>query len=71
MKFDYIKNRFTFYSIAAVLFVLSLIAPFAFSVNYGIDMTGGTQAEYDYTTTFNKVETEAKVVAAQKAIDPD
>jgi preprotein translocase SecF subunit len=71
MKFDYIQNRFTFYSIAAVLFILSLIAPFAFSVNYGIDMTGGTQAEYDYAGNFDKSATEAQVVTAQKAIDPE
>ncbi len=46
--FSFTKNRFRFYTIAGVLIVLSLLAPFLLpgGVNLGIDMTGGIQIEY-------------------------
>jgi preprotein translocase subunit SecF len=45
--FSFTKNRFTFYIIAVVLFVFSLLTPFLFRLNFGIDMTGGVQIEYN------------------------
>ncbi len=44
--FSFTKNRFTFYIVAIVLSVVSLIAPFVLKLNLGIDMTGGIQIEY-------------------------
>ncbi len=69
MRFDFIKNRVVFYAIALTLFVGSLITPFIFPINLGIDMTGGTQTEYDYTGTFDKSKVEAAVVQAAKVAD--
>lgn len=47
--FSFVKNRYTFYIIAASLFLLSLLSPLLLRLNMGIDMTGGMQIEY--TTT--------------------
>ncbi len=46
--FSFTKNRFRFYTIAGILIVLSLLAPFLLpgGINLGIDMTGGIQIEY-------------------------
>lgn len=49
MKIDFIKNRFMYYGLAIFLTLLSIGAYFALPLNLGIDMTGGVQAEYDYT----------------------
>lgn len=61
MRIDYIKHRFSFYAIALVLFVGSIAAPFVLPTHLGIDMTGGTQAEFQYTGEFNKEKVEAVV----------
>lgn len=44
--FSFVKNRYTFYAIALVLMVGSLLSPFFTRLNLGIDMTGGIQVEY-------------------------
>jgi preprotein translocase subunit SecF len=44
--FSFVKNRFYFYAIAFGLFVFSLATPWIFTLNEGIDMTGGIQIEY-------------------------
>lgn len=44
--FSFVKNRYTFYTIALVLTVLSISSPFLVRLNMGIDMTGGIQIEY-------------------------
>jgi preprotein translocase SecF subunit len=64
MRFDFIKHRVVFYTIALVLFVASLAAPLVFPVNLGIDMTGGTQTEYNYSGTFDKAQVEKQVAQA-------
>jgi preprotein translocase subunit SecF len=45
--FSFVKNRYTFYAIALILLVLSLLSPFFTRLNMGIDMTGGIQIEYN------------------------
>lgn len=49
MKIDFIKNRFAYYGFACMLVLLSIGAYLTLPLNLGIDMTGGVQAEYDYT----------------------
>lgn len=44
--FSFVKNRYTFYTIALTLLILSLLSPFFTRLNMGIDMTGGMQIEY-------------------------
>ena len=44
--FSFVQNRFYFYAIAFGLFFFSLATPWIFSLNQGIDMTGGIQIEY-------------------------
>jgi len=45
-SFSFVKNRFTFYTIALVLFLGSLASPWVLGLREGIDMTGGIQIEY-------------------------
>jgi preprotein translocase subunit SecF len=49
--FSFVKNRYTFYTIALTLLVLSLLSPFLTRLNMGIDMTGGMQIEYSVAGT--------------------
>ncbi len=44
--FSFVQKRRQFYIIALILTSISLISPFIFNVNLGIDMTGGIQIEY-------------------------
>lgn len=44
--FSFVKKRQQFYVIALILTSISLVSPFLFGVNLGIDMTGGIQIEY-------------------------
>lgn len=46
LMFSFIQNRFYFYGVALALTVFSLLTPWIFGVNLGIDMTGGIQIEY-------------------------
>ena len=48
--FSFVQNRFKFYSIAIGLMIFSLLSPWIFGVNLGIDMTGGIQVEYHVET---------------------
>ncbi len=43
---SFIQKRSVFYAIAGILVLISVLAPSIFKLNLGIDMTGGTQAEY-------------------------
>ncbi len=74
MRINYIKNRFAFYAVALVLFVLSLASPFIFSLNLGIDMTGGTLAEFSFSGEYNRTAIDsavAKAVEGAKIGDKD
>lgn len=44
--FSFVENRFRFYSIAIALMIFSVLTPWIFGTNKGIDMTGGIQIEY-------------------------
>lgn len=48
MKLNIIKNRYTYFAISGLLLVISLFTFLFWNLNYGIDMTWGTQAEYKY-----------------------
>ncbi|HRI36125.1 MAG TPA: protein translocase subunit SecF [bacterium] len=48
MNWDFIRTRLVAYVIAAGLVAFGLLSPFLFTLNLGIDMTGGTQSEYSY-----------------------
>ena len=61
MRIDYIKHRFYFYAVALALFVGSLAIPFITTVQLGIDMTGGTQSEFQYSGEFEKSRVESVV----------
>lgn len=62
--FSFTKNRFKFYTVAIILSVISLAAPFLLKLNLGIDMTGGIQIEY---STNGADTTTAQVAAKQLA----
>ena len=62
--FSFTKNRFKFYTVAIILSVISLAAPFILKLNLGIDMTGGIQIEYNSDTSdTTAVESAAKSYA--------
>lgn len=46
MKFSFVKNRYTFYTIALVLMITSVLSPLFVRLNMWIDMTWGIQIEY-------------------------
>lgn len=48
MHIPFIRQRVYFYAVSAFLSVFSLIMIFAGDIRLGIDLTGGTQAEYAY-----------------------
>lgn len=66
MRIDYIKHRFSFYFIALSLLVGSIVLPFVVPVHLGIDMTGGTQSEFQYTGDFQKTQVESIVTDITK-----
>jgi len=68
MRFDFIKNRFTFYALAGLLMLISLGAYLAIPLNLGIDMTGGTQAEYNYVGSIDISQVKTIVENAKKTI---
>ncbi|MDD2486910.1 MAG: protein translocase subunit SecF [Candidatus Gracilibacteria bacterium] len=49
MIFNFIKNRKKFYSVSITTTLIAIIALFTLPLNLGIDMTGGVQAEYNYS----------------------
>ncbi len=50
MELNIIKNRYTYFAISALLLVISLGVFMFWNINYWIDMTWWTQAEYQYET---------------------
>lgn len=66
--FSFTKNRFRFYTIAGILIVLSLLAPFLLpgGINLGIDMTGGIQIEYAVDWGDNKAVQDMAMATAQE-----
>ena len=64
---NFIKNRFLYYSIALVLVVISVVAPFVFPMNLGIDMTGGAQIEFEYAGTLDNALVEQIVNTAKSS----
>ena len=45
---DIIKYRYVTFIVSGVLFVTSIVLLFVYGLNYGIDFTGGTLAEYHF-----------------------
>jgi preprotein translocase SecF subunit len=60
--FSFLQNRSTFYSIAIVLGIISLFALLFLPKNLGIDLTGGTQLEYECEASKCDVEKVRSVV---------
>ncbi len=50
MELNIIKNRYTYFAISAILLFISLGVFLFWNINYWIDMTWWTQAEYQYET---------------------
>jgi len=50
MELNIIKNRYIYFGISAALLILSLVVFLFGNINYWIDMTWGTQAEYQYSS---------------------
>ncbi len=44
--YSFVQNRFKYYAVAGSLVLFSLVSPWIFDLNEGIDMTGGIQIEY-------------------------
>ncbi len=53
----FIKLRWVWYSFSSALVILSLVAPFIVGMPYGIDFTGGTMLEIEYTNEVPPIET--------------
>ncbi len=66
MKIDFIKSRFSYYGFALVLVAVSLGAYLTLPLNLGIDMTGGIQAEYDYSVSQVNLDTIKTIVNETK-----
>lgn len=66
MKIDFIKSRFMYYGFALMLVLISLGAYLVLPLNLGIDMTGGVQAEYDYTVGQINIDTVKTLVEETK-----
>ncbi|USN58741.1 MAG: hypothetical protein H6767_01175 [Candidatus Peribacteria bacterium] len=50
-----IKHKTYYYSVSIVLIILSLVFLLGTKLNFGIDMTGGTQTEYNFQ--YNDIDT--------------
>jgi len=53
MKLNTIKNRKIYFAISAIFMIISAIIFFTAKLNYWIDMTGWTSAEYNYQNSIN------------------
>ena len=63
MELNIIKNRYLYFGISIVLLLVSLFTFIFGNLNYWIDMTWGTQAEYEYSLdTLNLEEIKAKLL---------
>jgi preprotein translocase subunit SecF len=63
-----LKKRGIYLSVSAVLFVSSILLIFIPKLNLGIDMTGGTQTEYQYANSINIDEVRNSLEEASKSI---
>ena len=76
MTLNIIKNRYIYFTISSIILIISIAVFFFWNLNYGIDMTGWTQAEYEYNTNnlnLEKIREELnseseKVIYNQKSI---
>jgi len=68
MKLNIIKNRYTYFGISAILLVLSISSFLFWNLNYGVDMTWWTQAEYNYEHELDIDKLKADLVAESKNI---
>lgn len=61
MNLNVIKNRYLYFSISLILLIVSLLLFFFWNLNYWIDMTWWTSAEYEYEASsldLKKIRTE-------------
>lgn len=64
--FSFVHNRFRFYTLALALTGFSLLSPWIFGLNLGIDMTGGIQIEYNVESgNVDTIEALAKTYAEE------
>ena len=69
MKLNTIKNRKIYFAISAIFMILSAIIFFTAKLNYWIDMTGWTSAEYTYNSgSINIEQTREKLNKQAKTI---
>lgn len=55
MKIDIIKNRKIFYGFSIITVLISLIFIFGWGIKFGIDFTGGSIIEFNYSEKVDKV----------------
>lgn len=53
MFIQVVKNRYTYFTVSAVLFLISFLALILLPLNLWVDMTGGTQSEFSYNWEMN------------------
>ena len=68
MRLSIIKKRFAYYTLGLALVLVSILAGFFLPLNFGIDMTGGTQSEYDYTDSVDMAAVRSQVDAVKKTV---
>lgn len=68
MQLNVIKNRNIFFGISATLIIMSLFILIFWKLNYGIDMTWGTQSEYSYKNEINIDLINTKLIEKAKEI---
>jgi len=66
-KFSFVKNRFVFFGIAAVMVIAAIISFFTIGFNWDIEFIGGTEISYDLGKTVEK-DDEAKIESIVKDI---
>lgn len=67
MFIQVVKNRYTYFTISAILFLFSFIALIALPLNLWVDMTGWTQSEFSYNGEVNidQVRTDTEKLTAE------
>jgi preprotein translocase SecF subunit len=63
--YSFVQNRFKYYAIAGGLVMFSLVSPWIFGLNQGIDMTWGIQIEYKTEGDDIVAETSARTFAEE------
>ncbi len=66
-KFSFVKNRFVFFGIAAVMVIAAIVSFFTIGFNWDIEFIGGTEISYDLGKTVEKAD-EAKIESIVKDI---